>query len=254
MTVQFDNVSFRYAPGIEVFDRLRIGIDAGSQVLIVGRNGAGKSTFLKLLNGILHPNAGTITVNGLDTHQHPTSRLAAEVSVTFQNPSHQLFAATVLREAEFAPRNLSRENPRERAMEALRLFHLDRNAKSHPYDLSPAKRKLLTLASAIASGADALAFDEPSVDLSHPEQRILLEAFSSLKKGGKTILIVSHDLELFLPVCSHVLILNGGKATFHDKPESLLSNQDILRRSGVRLPMVYRFRPYFGLRTIPDRE
>lgn len=253
MTIRFDNISFRYEPGIEVFAGLTIDIPAGDIVLIVGKNGAGKSTFLKLLNGILRPDSGQITVSGLDTQRHPTSRLAGEVSVTFQNPSHQLFAATVLREAEFAPKNLGRENPRERAVESLRLFHLERHLSAHPYDLSPAKRKLLTLASAVASGAGTLAFDEPSVDLSHPEQTTFLDALATLQRSSKTVLIVSHDLELFLPACSKVLILNEGKATFYGAPELLVANQHLLRRAGIRFPLVYRLRPYFGLQTIPEQ-
>ena len=249
--IQFDNISFRYAHDIEVFRDLRVGIEAGEQILIVGRNGAGKSTFLKLLNGIVRPDSGDVMVGGLSTRKHPTSRLAAEVSVTFQNPAHQIFASTVLQEAEFAPKSLRRKNPRERAQEALRLFKLNEQAKSHPYDLSLAHRKLLTLASAVAADTPALAFDEPSVNLSRPEQLILLEAFKVLKKSGKTILIVSHDLELFLPICTRVLILNDGKATFFDAPEALVRNQNPLRRSGVRLPLVHRLRPYCGLSPIP---
>ena len=253
MMIHFDNVRFRYDAGIDVFKGLRIGIEAGSCVLIVGRNGAGKSTLLKLLNGILRPSEGTVIVNGLDTHDHPTSRLAADVSVTFQNPSHQLFASTVLREAEFAPRNLGKEQPRKLAVDALRLFQLDGQAQIHPYDLSLARRKLLAIASASASDTHVLAFDEPSVNLSRPEQRILLDALDNLKNRNKTLLIVSHDLQLFLPLCTHVLILREGSVSFFDSPEALVRNQTLLRRSGVRLPLVHRLRPYCDLPPIPGR-
>ncbi len=254
MMIHFDSVLFRYSHDIEVFRDLSVGIDAGEHILIVGRNGAGKSTFLKLLNGIVRPTSGEVTVGGLSTREHLTSRLAAEISVTFQNPAHQIFASTVLSEAEFAPQSLRRENPRERALESLRLFTLDNYTKSHPYDLSLAHRKLLSLASAVAADTPVLAFDEPSVNLSRPEQLVLLKALEALKRRGKTILIVSHDLELFLPVCTRVLILNQGKATFSDTPEALVRHQHILRQSGVRLPLTHRLRPYCGLSAIPGRE
>ena len=252
MMITFDNVSFSYSSDSSVFTNLRVGIEARSKVLIVGRNGAGKSTFLRLLNGILHPTGGSVSVNGFLTSDHPTSRLAAEASVTFQNPSHQLFASTVQSEAEFAPKSLGRENPRDLAHQALQLFHLDAQAKSHPYDLSLSGRKLLSLASAAASAAPILAFDEPSVNLSRPEQQILIDGLDTLHKKGTTLLLVSHDLELFLPHCTHVLILQGGGATFYDSPLELLHNQTLLRRSGVRLPLVHRLRPHYGLTEFPE--
>ena len=252
MMINFDNVSFRYTSDINIFSNLQVGIEAGSKVLIVGRNGAGKSTFLKLLNGILHPTDGSVSVNGLITRGHPTSRLAAEVSVTFQNPSHQLFASTVQSEAEFSPKSLGRENARNLAQQALQLFHLEDQAKRHPYDLSLAGRKLLSLASAAASGAPILAFDEPSVNLSRPEQHVLVNALDTLHRKGTTLLLVSHDLELFLPRCTHVLILRSGGVTFYDSPQALVRDQTLLRRSGVRLPLVHRLRPYCGLTHLPD--
>lgn len=251
MIVEFNRVSFSY--GVEpVLQDLSLQVDKGEFVLLIGRNGAGKSTMLRLLNGILRPSSGRVTIDGIDTLESSTANLARHVSVTFQHPSNQIFASTVLKEASFGPRALKRTEPERKAIEALRMFHLETHLHVHPYDCSPAQRKLLTLASAAATGAPVLAFDEPAVDLSSPQQTLLTTAIERLRGNGTSFLVVSHDLELFLPHCSKVLLLHDGSAAMFDKPDRLFQHHAVLRRAGVRLPRVLRMRPHVGLSLIPQ--
>jgi energy-coupling factor transport system ATP-binding protein len=240
MSLLFESVGFEYAPGHPVFNDLSIGVSAGQCLLVVGHNGAGKSTFLKLLNGILKPTAGRVTVFGNDTATTPTSILARDVCVTFQNPGDQIFASKVRQEILFGPRSLRRERPENFAHMALELFGLSGCAELHPYDLSQPERKLLTVASAVATGAPLLAIDEPSVSLSQRERKILLSALSSLRESRRTLIIVSHDLGMFLPLADRLLVLRT------DAPPSIVDAAEIdrhdhlLRKSGVRFPYVDR--------------
>lgn len=251
MIVEFNRVSFSYDKAPVLRD-LSLQIEKGAFVLLLGRNGAGKSTMLRLLNGILHPASGSITINGIDTSKSSTANLARHVSVTFQHPANQIFASTVLKEASFGPKALKRTSPEGDATAALRMFHLDAFQHVHPYDCSPAQRKLLTLASAAATGAPVLAFDEPAVNLSFPEQQMLTAAIQQLRAGGTTVLVVSHDLELFLPLCSRVLLLHDGSASMFDRPDQIFRHRAVLRRAGLRLPRSFRLRPHVGLSLIPE--
>jgi len=240
MSVEFQNVSFAYQPGLPVLQEVSFRVSAGEFLLIVGQNGAGKSTILKLLNGILKPTSGRVVVAGLDTTAIPTATLAAQVCVTFQNPADQLFASTVRAEIEFAPRNLRRPDRDALVEDALTLCELGTFVHSHPYDLAPAQRKLLAAASAIASGSPFLAFDEPSSGLSQIERRILQTMIDRLRERRKGFLVVSHDLELFLRFATKVVVLHQGKILYDGGPSDLISQERTLRSAGLRLPMAMR--------------
>lgn len=246
MSILCHNVDFSYAKEVPVLRSVTFESHPGDILLLVGHNGAGKSTLLRLLNGILKPSAGSIIVNGRDTRAESISRMAAEVCITFQNPADQIFASTVMKEVQFAPKNLGRSDYRQKASDALELVGLRDSVQLHPYDLSLASRKLLTIASAIAADTPMLAFDEPTVHLSHPERLMLSNALAVLRSQRKTVLIVSHDLEYLLPLCTRVLVLDRGQVTFLGTPGQLMEHQDILRHSGVRLPVSLRLRPYVG--------
>jgi energy-coupling factor transport system ATP-binding protein len=207
----------------------------GECVLIVGKNGAGKSTFLKLLNGILRPSAGTLKFDDMDTSNLATSKFASFVSITFQNPGDQLFASTVEEEIGFGTYNLNRNNPEHLITSALKLFKLERFRSAHPYDLSVAQRKLLTLASAAATGCPILGFDEPSANLSQPERITLSDAIKQLLGENRTILIVSHDFDVFFPLCNRVVVLGEGKFIFTGSGKEFISQASTFRKYEVRL-------------------
>ncbi|MCX6142203.1 MAG: ABC transporter ATP-binding protein [Ignavibacteriales bacterium] len=240
MNIEFKNVSFHYQDDHEVLDRLSFVVEPGAFLLVIGQNGVGKSTLLKLMNGILKPTFGQVFIGGLDSAQHATSRLAAEVCVTFQNPADQIFAPSVRKEVAFAPRNLKRPNVDQLVSQALSLCSLDSVSSRHPYDLPTPQRRLLTIASAIASGAPFLAFDEPSAGLSQIERNVLERLLEELKRDRRGFIVVSHDLALFLRYASHVLVLSEGRSVFFGTPTKLLEQEGYLRKAGLKLPLPLR--------------
>ncbi len=236
MKVEFDKVSFSYEGDRPVLRDLSFTTSTEDVLLIVGQNGVGKSTLLKLLNGILKPTSGQVRVCGLDTGSHLTSQLAREVCVTFQNPADQIFASTVYQEVEFGPRNLRRSNLPELMDRALLLCDLKSVATHHPYDLPPAQRKLLTIASAMASGARFLAFDEPSAGLSQIERNVFDRIVGGMKQDHRGLIVVSHDLGLFLRYATKVLVLAPGEVTFDGDAMEIIARESCLRKAGLRLP------------------
>jgi energy-coupling factor transport system ATP-binding protein len=248
MNLTFDNVSFTYASDRPLLKSLSFEAGPSDVLLIVGQNGVGKSTLLKLSNGILKPTAGHVRVGGLDTTEQRISKLAREICVTFQNPADQIFAPTVEKEVSFAPRNLGRIDPAGLAMQAMALCGLDSVATQHPYDLPPAQRKLLTIASAVASGAPLLAFDEPSAGLSQLEHRGLERILASLKIERRGLIVVSHDLGYFLRHATKVLVLRQGETLYYGTPEWLAVNEGVLRKAGLKLPIPERVSRMLGQR------
>jgi energy-coupling factor transporter ATP-binding protein EcfA2 len=245
MSIQFHTVEFSYAGGSPVLHDLSFSVEDGGFLLVIGQNGVGKSTLLKLLNGILKPTGGTILVNGLDTSSHPTSELAGEICVTFQNPADQIFASTIRAEVEFGPRSLRRTNVRQLTDEALSLCDLQTISSQHPYDLPTAQRKLLTVASAVASGAAFLAFDEPSAGLSQIERQLFQRLLENLKQNRRGLIVVSHDLGLLLPFATKVLLLAQGEMVYFGESAAIFERTDLLRKAGLRLPPAHRLAAMF---------
>ena len=247
MTLEFQNVSFEYRKGQPVLSDLSFSTSTEDLLLIIGQNGVGKSTLLKLLNGILKPTAGRVTVGDLDTSTHSIARLAGEICVTFQNPADQIFAPSVRKEIEFAPRNLKRENVDTLVEEALTLCDLAKVSSHHPYDLPAAQRKLLTVASAIASGTPFLAFDEPSAGLSQIERTVFENLLAKLRQGKRGLVVVSHDLGFFLRYATKVLILAERRLLFSGDPAIVLEQDGLLQQAGLQLPLPLRLARILGM-------
>ncbi len=244
MTIAVQCVTFGYAGSAPLLDGADFSVSQGETVLLAGRNGAGKSTMLKLLNGILKPTGGRILVNGQDTASTSTASLASQLTVTFQNPADQIFASTVREEVLFGPKTLRRADPGRLAEECLEMFGLLPFARRHPYDLSPAHRKLLTLASALASDSPILAFDEPTASLSQTERTTLLKAWDRLRTLHRTIVVVSHDFGFFLPLVSRVLVLADRTIRHSVGPAEFVSDRRIARSGGLELPVTIRLGGY----------
>ncbi len=234
MSISISNVSFAYSTSQPVLRSLDLSISDGECVLLIGQNGAGKSTLLKLLNGILKPTEGTVTVNSRDTAHTPTAGLAAHIAVTFQNPADQIFASSVRAEVRFGPKTLGRPDHERLTDFALGLFHLRECADRHPYDLPLAQRKLVTLASAVATDAPILAFDEPSASLGQTERPILRAAFDTVRRHNRTLLVVSHDFDLFLAQTTKLVALGDSRFIHVATASDLVDDPRIAAQSRVQ--------------------
>jgi energy-coupling factor transporter ATP-binding protein EcfA2 len=255
LKITFRNVTHEYGNGIAALREIKLTIEKGSSVLLVGRNGAGKSTLLKHLNGILKPTMGDVLLDDVDTRSHDTSDLARYVALAFQNPDDQIFATTVKDEVSFGPENLGKENAPQLTQDALALLGLRGFSSSHPYDLHPSKRKLIAIASAIAMDTPIIALDEPNAGLDLRQANILRRTLEELKRRRKTLIIVSHDLDFFLPYCNAVVMLKEGRLTFEGTATELAAREEVrelLRDSGLRIPILWRMARFLRLEAVPS--
>lgn len=255
MRISIQDLTHTYRKEILALDGISLAIETGEFVLLVGRNGSGKTTLLKHLNGILKPSAGDVFVGELNTRFCSVPQLARYVALSFQNPDDQIFSNNVLEEVSFGPRNLRKENWQELALEALQLLSLEEYAHSHPYDLHPSKRKLLTIASAIAMDTPIVAFDEPTAGFDLKQKKVLKELMGWLKQRGKTVIIVSHDLDFFIGLCDSVVILDRGRLSFFGRINELAKRADhrlLFKRSGLSDPILWRMSRFVGLDKMPS--
>jgi energy-coupling factor transport system ATP-binding protein len=255
MDITVQDLHHVYRGGVHALKGVSLAIGGGKCVLLLGQNGAGKSTLLKHLNGILKPTSGEVLVGETNTKLYDVAFLAQFVALSFQNPDDQISSTSVIEEAVFGPRNLGKQNPEVLAREALRIFSLEEIADTHPYDLHSSKRKLLTIASAIAMDTPVIAFDEPTAGFDLNQRNVFGRAIEKLKERGKTVIVVSHDLDYSLQYCDSVILMDRGNVTFHGDKVDLLSRSDLrelLKASGLGLPILWRMARALRLEATPS--
>lgn len=210
---ELDRVTFAYPsagaglgagslrPGSRVLDEASLAVFPGELVALTGPNGAGKSTSLRHLAGLLRPHGGQVRIGGRDILREPAGRVAATVGTLFQEPRDQLFERTALREVAFGltglrrgPLRLTRDEARERALEALDAVGLARQADTHPYELSMSEQRLLALATALVRRPRVLLLDEPTVGLDRFGLGRLETAVRLAADGGAAVVLSTHAL------------------------------------------------------------
>ena len=226
MSIVFENVSFSYSrktpfetPALR---DINLRIEKGEFVGVLGEKGAGKSTFLKLFNGLLIPDTGIVRVDG----HNPSSREARHrVSMVFQQPADQLFCSTIYDEIAFGPINFgySKKETKERVFEALKAVSLDPSMlDKNPFRLSGGEMQRVALASALALKPDYLVLDEPITGLDPVGKKEILDALKNVNNMGTAIIAVTHNLKEFFPLLHKIVLIKAGKIAFQGSKDDYL--------------------------------
>jgi energy-coupling factor transport system ATP-binding protein len=238
--LQVDDVRFSYASGVEALKGVSLKVADGEFVAIMGQNGAGKTTLVKQFNGLLKPSSGKVTVNGTETTKTSVAALAKNVGFVFQNPDHQLFSETVDEEIAFALRNFgySTEVIEKRTEWAVNLLGLSQYRKTSPFMLSGGERKRVALASVLAWDPQILVLDEPTIGQDHQQKENLRQFIMQLQSQGKTIIVVTHDVEFVAECNPRVILMREGKIIADGEGKDILTNSNILEESSIVLPQI----------------
>lgn len=236
--IRFDHVSAAYAVQTPVVRDASFTIDNGEFVAFVGANGAGKSTTMRLCNGLLKPTAGRVLVDGVPTTELRTSELARRVGFLFQNPDRQICCKTVREELEFGFRaqDALTDEARARVDATIERFGFDANAE--PYLLNRGTRQLLALASIIVMEPDTIILDEPTTGLDFHECEKVMGAIADLHARGKTIVMVCHDMEVVADYAERVIVMTAGEVVASGPTFEVLRQRAVLERAGLVAPQV----------------
>ena len=221
--IEFCGLSYSYPAGPEVLHDLNLTIQAGELVALIGPNGSGKTTLAKHLNALLKPSVGETIVAGINTKNAATAELAPLVGYVFQNPDHQIFAASVEQELEYGLKNAGLEAvAAERIAWALELAGLEAYRQAHPYTLGKGQRQLLAVASILALQPRILVVDEPTAGLDWDGTRKIMNLIRHLQAAGTTVILISHDLELVNAYATRVIAMDQGRIVADGPPEEVL--------------------------------
>jgi energy-coupling factor transport system ATP-binding protein len=238
--IGIENVSFSYAGGPRVLNAIDLKIDAGEFLAIVGQNGSGKTTLAKHIVGLLQPATGRVTIDGRDRVQMRPAETARQVAYVFQNPDHQIFAATVEDEVAFGPRNfgLADDEIRHRCDEALEAVGLQNERQSDPFLLSKGERQRLAVASVLVLRPRMLILDEPTTGLDHREQLRMMALVRDLNRAGIAIVIITHTPWLVAEYARRVVLLRRGAKLFDGSVREFFMQDELLRSSSFRAPEI----------------
>ncbi|HEY9062246.1 MAG TPA: ABC transporter ATP-binding protein [Pseudobacteroides sp.] len=239
--IRINNLSYQYKNGNKVLKNLNINIKSGEFTALIGQNGAGKTTLLKNLNGLLKPTEGNISICGLDTSKTKTSVLAKKIGFLFQNPDHQIFCSSVYDEIAFGLKNLGKTLGEIEGLvyNAAKKVGMELCLKHDPFSLSKGQRQRVALASVLAMETDILVLDEPTTGQDYSEGLEIMEIVKELNKKGKTIVMVTHDMELVAQYANRVIVLMKGTVLEDGATEEVLSKEESLALSNLKPPQAY---------------
>ena len=238
--IEVKDVFFSYSNNVEALTGLSLQIRDGEFVAIMGQNGAGKTTLVKLFNGLLKPTKGEVLIDGVNTRKVSVANLARKVGFVFQNADHQLFCETVEEEVAFALRNFGfKENAvQERVNWALNLLDLTEYRQASPFMLSGGERKRVALASVLSWNPKVLILDEPTIGQDYQQKEKLRQFIVQLNAEGKTVVIVTHDVEFVADCVPRVVLMAQGKILADGSAEGILTDRDLVTKASIASPQI----------------
>ncbi|WP_251545453.1 energy-coupling factor transporter ATPase [Limosilactobacillus caecicola] len=263
--IEIQQLSYTYSPGTafaaQALTNVNLTIQRGKVTAVVGHTGSGKSTLMQLIDGLLKPTSGSITVQETkvtpDSAKKDFAALRQHVGFVFQFPESQLFADSVLEDVMFGPLNQgqSEENARRSATDALDRLHFPVELRDHsPFELSGGQMRRVAIAGVLAMKPAILILDEPTAGLDPSGRLELMNLIQKLNQEGTTIILITHQMEQVARYADVVVALQHGQLVFDGQPRSLFSNQQLVEQIGLAEPNTVAFANQLDQAGIPLQQ
>lgn len=235
-----EDVHFAYDGLYTALQGISLQINDGERIAIMGSNGAGKTTLVKHLNGLLRPDSGRVILDGVDTKHYSVAELARDIGLVMQNPDHQLFLDSVEREILFSLENLGyqKEEAKERCERTLTSLGLEGFSERSPFTLSGGERKRVALATVLATEPRVLSLDEPTIGQDARQKENLARMLSALNDKGKTVIVVTHDIEFVTENFPRTVTMANGLIVADGPTNSVLSNDRVIEQCSLTRPQL----------------
>ena len=236
--ISVSDLSFGYDGKRKVLENINFQLKKGESVGLVGANGVGKSTLLRILVGLNTGFQGDVMVNNIPLEKKNLKTIRKNVGYVFQDADSQLFMSTVFDDVAFAPRNygMSEAEVNEKTMEALKVVHIEQLKDKQIYKLSGGEKKLASIATILSTEPDVILMDEPSVALDPKNRRNLINILNQLNQAK---IIASHDLNMIMDTCERTILLSDGKVIKDGNTKEILLDKELMEESGLELPLGY---------------
>lgn len=251
--IKFDNVSFAYELEdegvVNAVNDFSLEVPEGQFLAVLGHNGCGKSTVAKLINGILVPNKGKVTVEGMDTSdEEKTIDIRKTVGMVFQNPDNQIVATIVEDDVAFGPENLGVEPSeiRKAVDSALKAVGMYEFRKREPHRLSGGQKQRVAIAGVIAMNTKCIVMDEPTAMLDPQGRKEVMDTVMKLNREfGITVILITHYMDEAVKA-DRVIVMDGGRIAMDGTPKEVFRNVERMKKLGLDVPqateLAYRLR------------
>lgn len=239
ININVENLSFSYEKEQPILKNITFTAKENDSIGIIGANGVGKSTLLKLLVGLNLNYEGSIRVENIPVEKNTLSIIRERIGYVFQDSDNQLFMSNVYEDIAFAPRNygFSEEEVKKRVENALNMVHINNLKNKKIYKLSGGEKKLVSIATIFSMTPDIILMDEPSIALDPKNRRNLiniLNEFQHLK------IIASHDLDMILDTCNRTILMSEGKIVKDGNTKDILTDKKLLEANNLELPFCFQ--------------
>jgi cobalt/nickel transport system ATP-binding protein len=239
--IQAKDLHFTYPDGTAALQNINFSVKKGEFVGILGANGSGKTTFLKMLNRLCKPRKGKVYFESKDIFSINSDTLFKRVCTMFQNPDDQLFAPTVAEDIAFGPANmgLSEDQIKKIVVSALEAVEISEIADKAIHNLSFGQKKRVCLAGVLAMEPEVMLLDEPTFCLDPMGVNSIMYLLKKLnKQKGITMIMATHSIDLVPLFIDRVVILDKGRVILEGLPEEVFSRPEIIRLAKLRLPRI----------------
>ena len=248
--IEFKDVHVSYEASAPILKGVNFAIRDGEFVAFVGTNGAGKSTTMRLMNGLLKPDAGQVLIDGVPTSDLRTSELARRVGFLFQNPDSQICCNTVREELLFGFKALGLDGPDADARVDAIVEEFAFDPDDDPFLLNRGARQLLALASIVVLAPPVVVLDEPTTGLDYCECVKVMDIIRRIHERGTTVVMVCHDMEVVADYAARCIVMSGGEVVDDAPTFDVLRNRETLERASLVPPQIVELSLELG-REIP---
>ncbi|EIK75555.1 energy-coupling factor ABC transporter ATP-binding protein [Gardnerella vaginalis] len=257
IAIKLNDVSFQYPSNekiknknndkqeksCRILNHVNIEFESGELCAIIGSNGAGKSTLAKIIDNLLQPTSGDITIEGKQYKTLKQHDITSLVGYIFQNPNDQIFNSTVHKEITYGIKNINNDI----YSRVLNLTGLNDKENTNPFNLSFAERKFINIASALLREPHIIIMDEVTGGLDKPQKMRLVKILNYLHTINVTVLFITHDMEFAYENCQNALILDNGNVLYKGSIESAFQNVEIIKRAHIDQPIIVHIMNALGI-------
>lgn len=240
MSIEIRHADFAYPDGFVANRDLNLTVEPGERLAIVGQNGAGKTTAVKLMNGLHKPTGGDVLVDGQNTKEHTTAQIARTVGYVFQNPDDQIFNQTVRAEIEYMPRyfKLQQAEIDRRIERAVAMTGLESYLKKNPFDIPYPIRKFVTIAAVLVTEPKYVIFDEPTAGQDRRGTLLLESILERLQAEGIAVVTITHDMEFVARNFARVVAMAHGNILADGSARQIFGSAEVVAEARLRRPQL----------------